>query len=84
MILVQEVSHAEDSFQARSARKEHNKTSENLEPKQYSIKNEAFPIEVSKNRYKLLPDPQVLKKEEKQPAQWPISAPLTRQFHYIL
>lgn len=49
----------------RSAKKEHiTRVSENLEPKQYFIKNEAFPIEVSNNRYKLLPDPQVLKKEK--------------------
>lgn len=82
MILVQEVLHAENRKKCKEGT---HKSSENLEPKQYFIKNEAFPIEVSNNRYKLLPDPQVLKKErEKQPAQWPISAPLIRQFHYIL
>lgn len=87
MIPVQEDLHAENTgFQARSARKEHSKSSENLEPTQYFIKNEAFPSEVPNNRYKLLSVPQgkVSKKGEKQPTHWPISAPLTRQFHYIL
>lgn len=64
----------------------HNKSYENLTHTQLFIKNEAFPTEVSNNRYKWLPVTQgkSLKEQgKKQPTHWPISASSTEQLEEI-